>query len=91
MIENVRLYNIDEQKQPKIDLVCRLMPEELLILVRDNGKILSSAEPEEDSTEFTNLKMIHSLASDVDYSRTLGLNSTVVTLARENAAAAGSA
>ena len=67
------------------------MPEDLLILVRDNGKILSSAEPEEDSTEFTNLKMIHSLASDVDYSRTLGLNSTVVTLARENAAAAGSA
>lgn len=85
MIENVRLYNEKEEKRPQIDLVLRIMPEEMLILVRDDGKTLSSAEPEEGSEEFSNLKMIHSIAKKVDYSRTLGLNSTVVTLAREHA------
>ena len=80
MVENIRRYNNGEAKEPDIDLICRLRDEDLILTVRDNGKTLSSVEPDKDNEEFENLRMIHSLAKDVDYTRTLGLNSTVVTL-----------
>lgn len=80
MLENIRLYNEGEKKVPQADLVVRLQKEELLLLVRDNGKTLSSIDVEEGTEEFTNLKMLHAIAKNIDYSRTLGLNSTAVTL-----------
>ena len=66
-----------------LEVACRLTEENMFLAVRDNGKTLSSVEQEKDNTEFTSLQMIHSLAEDIDYARSLGLNSTVVTMRRK--------
>ena len=75
-VEHIRNFNIDK-KQPKIDLICRITDEEVILSVRDNGEAFDAATVD-DGEEFTNLKVINSLADDVDYSRALGLNNMLI-------------
>ncbi len=75
-VEHIRNHNLDK-KQPKIDLICRITDEEVILSVRDNGEALDAATVD-DGEEFTNLKVINSLADDVDYSRALGLNNMLI-------------
>ena len=80
MVEHIRYYN-QGKKQPQIDLICRVTEEEVILSVRDNGEAFDAATVDEDG-EFTNLKMIHSLADNTAYSRALGLNNMLITIRR---------
>ena len=78
-VENIRRFNKDK-KQPQIDLICRVTDSEIILSVRDNGETFDSITVDDDCEEFTNLKMIHSIAEKVDYTRALGLNNMLMTL-----------
>lgn len=80
IVENIRQFNRDK-KQPQIDLICRLTDQKIILSIRDNGETFDSIVVDEDCEEFTNLKMIHLIADTVDYSRSLGLNNMLVTIA----------
>ena len=75
-VEHIRNHNLDK-KQPKIDLICRITDEEVILSVRDNGEAFDAATVD-DGEEFTNLKVINSLADAVDYSRVLVLNNLLI-------------
>jgi hypothetical protein len=75
-VEHIHNHILDK-KQPKIDLICRITDEEVILSVRDNGEAFDAATVD-DGEEFTNLKVINSLADDVDYSRALGLNNMLI-------------
>ena len=80
-VEHIRFFNKDK-KQPQIDLICRVTDSEVILSVRDNGEAFDAATVECDDGEFTNLKMINTLADSVDYTRALGLNNMLINIGR---------
>ena len=50
--------------------------------MRDNGVIFDPAKVKDDSEEFSNLKIINSVADKVEYTRAIGLNNMLVELGR---------
>ena len=54
---------------------------EVILSVRDNGEAFDAATVDEDE-EFTNLKVIHSLADSTEYTRALGLNNMLIKIGR---------
>ena len=80
MVEHIRCFN-QNKKQPQIDLICRVTEQEVILSVRDNGEAFDAATVDEDG-EFTNLKVIHSLADSTAYTRALGLNNMLITIRR---------
>ena len=80
-VEHIRFFNKDK-KQPQIDLICRVTDSEVILSVRDNGEAFDAATVEGDDGEFTNLKMINTLADSVDYTRALGLNNMLINIGR---------
>lgn len=80
-VEHIRQFN-NGKKQPQIDLICRVTDREVILSVRDNGEAFDPATVDEGNEEFTNLKMIHTLADDVNYTRALGLNNILITIGR---------
>ncbi len=79
IVENIRYFNKDK-KQPQIDLFCHVTDTDVIISVRDNGSTFDSITVDDGCEEFTNLKMIHSIADKVSYSRTLGMNTMLVSI-----------
>ncbi len=79
-VEHIRRFNKD--KAPRIDLFCSVIPDKVILSVRDNGAIFDPANVEDDTEEFSNLKMIHSVADNVEYTRVIGLNNMLVELGR---------
>ena len=77
IVENIRFFNKDK-KQPQIDLICHITDNGIIISVRDNGDTFDSITVDDNCGEFTNLRMIHSIADKVSYSRTLGMNTMLV-------------
>ena len=80
IVEHIRYFN-QNKKQPQIDLICRVTEQEVILSVRDNGEAFDAATADDDD-EFTNLKMIHSLADSTNYTRALGLNNMLITIKR---------
>jgi hypothetical protein len=81
-VEHIRLHNLDK-KQPQIDLMCRITEKEVILSVRDNGEAFDAATVDSDcDEEFTNLKLINTLADNVDYTRALGLNNMLIKIRR---------
>ena len=80
IVEHIRFHNLNN-KQPQIDLICRVTEKEVIMSVRDNGETFDAAKVDE-GNDFTNLQMIHSLADSTEYTRTLGLNNMLVKLKR---------
>ena len=80
IVEHIRYYN-QNKKQPQIDLICRVTEKEVILSVRDNGEAFDAATVDEDE-EFTNLKVIHSLADSTEYTRALGLNNMLIKIGR---------
>ena len=64
-VEHIRRFNTDAA--PRIDLFCSVLPDKVILSVRDNGAIFDPAKVEDDTEEFSNLKMIHSVADNVEY------------------------
>lgn len=81
-VEHIRQFNSDK-KQPQIDLICRVTEKEIILSVRDNGEAFDPATTTEGEDEFTNLKMINTLADSVNYTRALGLNNLLITIGRK--------
>lgn len=80
LVEHIRRFN-KNKKQPQIDLICRVTDSEVILSVRDNGEAFDAATVDE-GDEFTNLKVINSLADSTDYTRALGLNNMLVKIRR---------
>ena len=79
-VEHIRRFNTD--RTPRIDLFCSVLPDKVILSVRDNGAIFDPAKVDDDTEEFSNLKMINSVADKVEYSRVIGLNNMLVELGR---------
>lgn len=79
-VEHIRRFNTE--KVPQIDLFCKVLDDRVILSVRDNGAIFDPAKVDDDTEEFSNLKMIHSVADNVEYTRVIGLNNMLVELGR---------
>ena len=79
-VEHIRRFNTE--KVPQIDLFCKVLDDRVILSVRDNGVIFDPANVDDDTEEFSNLKMINSVADKVEYTRVIGLNNMLVELGR---------
>ena len=76
MLTNI--ININENVDT-IDIIVRDSDEYILISIKDSG-IDFNPIVENDNLEFDNISVLNKIAYKVDYSRILGLNSTVITI-----------
>ncbi len=74
----VNIININESVNA-IDVIVRKNEDNILIAVKDNGidfnPVVENAE-----LQFDNISVLNKIAEKIDYSRVLGLNSTVITI-----------
>ena len=78
IVENIRLFNSSGKKPVQVDLICRITCGEIRLSVRDNGAAFDAAIVDDDCEDLTNLKMIHSIADEVRFTRTLGMNNVLI-------------
>ena len=62
-----------------IDVIIRNSDENILISIKDTG-IEFNPIVERDNLEFDNIAVLNKISDNIDYSRVLGLNSTVITI-----------
>ena len=62
-----------------IDVIVRNNDEEILISIKDTGVDFNPVV-ENNGLEFDNISVLNNIADKIDYSRVLGLNSTVITI-----------
>ena len=74
----VNIINTNESVDT-IDVIVRANEEDILISIKDTG-IDFNPVIENDSLEFDNVSVLNKIADKIDYSRVLGLNSTVITI-----------
>ncbi|MGX8693860.1 MATE family efflux transporter [Methanobrevibacter sp.] len=74
----VNIININESVD-SIDVIVRDNDENILISIKDTG-IDFNPVIENDNLEFDNISVLNKIADKIDYSRVLGLNSTVITI-----------
>ena len=74
----VNIININE-KVDTIDVIVRDNVENILISIKDTG-IDFNPVIENDNLKFDNINVLNRIAEKIDYSRVLGLNSTVITI-----------
>ena len=74
----VNIININESVDA-IDIIVRNNEDNILISVKDTG-IPFNPVIENDDIEFDNISVLNRIADKIDYSRVLGLNSTVITI-----------
>ena len=77
----VNIININDDVDA-IDVIVRDNEENILISVKDTG-IDFNPVIENDNLEFDNISVLNKIAHKIDYSRVLGLNSTVITIKNE--------
>ena len=74
----VNIININESIDT-IDVIVRDNDDNILISIKDTG-IDFNPVVENENLEFDNITMLNKIADKIDYSRVLGLNSTVITI-----------
>ena len=74
----VNIINSNEHVDT-IDVIVRDNDENILISIKDTG-IDFNPVVEKDNLEFDNISVLNKIADKIDYSRVLGLNSTVITI-----------
>ena len=74
----VNIINTNESVD-SIDVIVRNNDENILISIKDTG-IDFNPVIENDNLEFDNISVLNKIADKIDYSRVLGLNSTVITI-----------
>ena len=62
-----------------IDVIVRNNADNILISIKDTGVDFNPVV-EKDNLEFDNISVLNKIADNVDYSRVLGFNSTVITI-----------
>lgn len=74
----VNIINTNESVDA-IDVIVRNNDDDILISIKDTG-IDFNPVIENDNLEFDNISVLNKIADKIDYSRVLGLNSTVITI-----------
>lgn len=74
----VNIINTNDEVET-IDVIVRDNGDNILISVKDTG-IDFNPVVENDKLEFDNISVLNKIADNIDYSRVLGLNSTVITI-----------
>ena len=74
----VNIININDEVDT-IDVIVRNNNDNILISIKDTG-IDFNPVVENDNLEFDNISVLNRIADKIDYSRVLGLNSTVITI-----------
>ena len=74
----VNIINTNEDVDA-IDVIVRNNDDDILISIKDTG-IDFNPVVENDDLEFDNISVLNKIADKIDYSRVLGLNSTVITI-----------
>lgn len=74
----VNIININDEVDT-IDVIVRNNDDNILISIKDTG-IDFNPVVENDNLEFDNISVLNRIADKIDYSRVLGLNSTVITI-----------
>ena len=74
----VNIININESVDV-IDVIVRNNDENILISIKDGG-IDFNPVVENSDIQFDNISVLNNIADNIDYSRVLGLNSTVITI-----------
>ena len=74
----VNIINLNENLD-SIDVLVKIQEEHILIGIKDQG-IEFNPVIENDDLEFDNISVLNKIADKIDYSRVLGLNSTVITI-----------
>ena len=74
----VNIININENVDT-IDVIVKNNNDNILISIKDTG-IDFNPVIENDNLEFDNISVLNKIADKIDYSRVLGLNSTVITI-----------
>jgi len=74
----VNIINCNDEVDT-IDVIVRDNGDEILISIKDTG-IEFNPVIENDDLEFDNISVLNRIAEKIDYSRVLGLNSTVITI-----------
>ena len=74
----VNIINTNESVDT-IDVIVRDNEENILISVKDTG-VEFNPVIENEHLEFDNISVLNKIADKIDYSRVLGLNSTVITI-----------
>ena len=74
----VNIININDEVDT-IDVIVRNNDDNIMISIKDTG-IDFNPVTENDNLEFDNISVLNRIADKIDYSRVLGLNSTVITI-----------
>ena len=74
----VNIININEDVEA-IDVIVKNNDDNILISIKDTG-IDFNPVVENDNLEFDNISVLNRIADEINYSRVLGLNSTVITI-----------
>jgi Na+-driven multidrug efflux pump/anti-sigma regulatory factor (Ser/Thr protein kinase) len=83
MAANIARYGGSRGKG-SIDILVRLTAEELILRIRDDGKLFNplSYRPEETEFAIGGIEVVKRLSGSMDYDTNLGFNTTVITFAR---------
>lgn len=83
VIEELGISILDaNQKDQMIDVLIRVLDQEVMVRFRDNGVFFDPSANQGKLTPFSNLDTLHKLASNVEYIQQLGFNSTIITIKR---------
>ena len=76
----VNIINTNENVDT-IDVIVRNNDDNILISIKDTGIDFNPViEIDDENLEFDNISLLNKIAEKIDYSRVLGLNSTVITI-----------
>ena len=73
----VNIINTNKNDNDTIDVIVRDNSDNILISIKDTG-IDFNPVIENENLEFDNISVLNKIADKIDYSRVLGLNSTVI-------------
>ncbi|WP_162685722.1 ATP-binding protein [Methanosphaera sp. BMS] len=72
----VNIINLNDNVDV-IDVIVKIKDEHILVSVKDSG-IEYNPIIKQDNLKFDNISVLNKIADNIDYSRVLGLNSTVI-------------
>ena len=82
-IEEMLVNIINTNKDlDSIDVLVKIQEKRILLGIKDQG-VEFNPVIENESLEFDNISVLNKIAEKIDYSRVLGLNSTVITINNE--------
>ncbi|MFP4035425.1 MAG: ATP-binding protein, partial [Desulfovermiculus sp.] len=83
MTELITRHSYEGKANRPIDVMVHLDPKDVILRFRDGGKAFNPTTcPEGEDGACSNIFLLRQVARGIDYTRVIGLNSTIVTMAR---------